>query len=84
MRRRFRRGDRVKITDRLPEMMSYHPGAGMVATVIGSYADLWPEYDPKGRAVHDYCLDIPGHGEVSWYPAEVLTPAPSDPESPGR
>ena len=54
-------GTRVKITNNLGHSMRHFYG-GKEATVMYTYAHAYWENNVK-----DYCLDIDGIGQVSWY-----------------
>ena len=54
-------GTRVRIADDLGPCMSHFP-SGMMATVMYTYAHAY-----GGTDVTSYCLDVDGHGEISWY-----------------
>ena len=58
---KFQPGTRVKITDDLGISMSHFP-SGKEATVKYTYAHAY-----GGSNVKNYCLDVDGVGEVSWY-----------------
>jgi len=58
---KFQPGTRVKIIDDLGTSMSHFP-SGKEATVKYTYAHAY-----GGDNVKNYCLDIDGVGEVSWY-----------------
>lgn len=70
---KFPPGSRVTITANLPRYMSHFPGAGKNATVAHTYAHAFGVNDP--RSLTQYCLDIDGRGQVSWYDEELLSPA---------
>ena len=61
-------GTRVRIADDLGSSMQFFP-KGRNATVKYTYAHAYGKED-----VESYCLDIDGHGEVSWYKEHQLTP----------
>lgn len=61
-------GTRVRIADDLGSSMA-HFESGKNATVRYTYAHAY-----GGSDVDSYCLDIDGHGEVSWYYESQLTP----------
>lgn len=61
-------GTRVRIADDLGSSMA-HFESGKNATVRYTYAHAY-----GGDDVDSYCLDIDGHGEVSWYHEHQLTP----------
>lgn len=61
---KFAPGARVKITDDLGPHMSHFP-SGKQATVRYTYAHACGATDE--RSLTQYCLDIDGLGEVSWY-----------------
>ena len=58
---KFPNGARVRIADNLGPYMSHFP-AGRGATVKYTYAHAY-----GGTDVKSYCLDVDGHGEISWY-----------------
>lgn len=69
---KYQRGDRVHITKNMPACMD-HFHKGVDATVIYSYEERYG--DPKTREGEpEYCVDIDGWGQVSWYYEHQLTP----------
>lgn len=69
---KFMPGTRVKIAKNLGERMSHFPSDKM-ATVQHTYAHAFDRDDE--RSLKQYCLDIDGIGEVSWYGEDQLTEA---------
>lgn len=65
---RYAAGTRVRISDDLGPRMSHFP-SGMEATVEHTYAHAY-----GGDDVLSYCLNVDGHGQVSWYYESQLTP----------
>ena len=63
---KFPNGSRVRI-GKMPPYMSHFQG-DCDATVLYTYAHAYGGCDVKS-----YCLDIDGHGEVSWYEEWQLT-----------
>jgi len=61
---KFAPGERVKIAEDLGRHMSHFP-AGKMATVRYTYAHAYGTTDE--RSLTQYCLDIDGTGEISWY-----------------
>lgn len=66
---------RVRIADCLGFTMSHFP-RGVEATVKYTYAHAYGNGD-----VRSYCLDVDGHGTVSWYHEEHLTAIENPAES---
>jgi len=64
---KFPNGSRVHIASDLGASMS-HFESDCDATVVNTYAHAY-----GGDDVKSYCLDIDGHGEVSWYEEHQLT-----------
>lgn len=58
---KFHVGSRVKITDHLESYMSHFP-SGKAATVLYTYAHAF-----GGNDIKNYCLNVDGIGQVSWY-----------------
>lgn len=67
-------GTRVRIAYDLGSTMS-HFESGKNATVRYTCAHAY-----GGDGVRSYCLDIDGHGEVSWYYESQLTPIAANSE----
>lgn len=63
---KFPIGSRVWI-GKMPPYMSHFEGE-CEATVLHTYAHAF-----GGDNVEDYCLDVDGHGEISWYEENQLT-----------
>lgn len=63
----FPMGARVRIADDLGDSMRHFP-KGRLATVRYTYAHAY-----GGDKVKDYCLDVDGLGEISWYHEHQLT-----------
>jgi hypothetical protein len=72
---RFKRGNIVKIADKLEPYMSHFP-AGVTAIVLGSYCDQFhyhtnqPCHQSDG---YSYTLLFESGGESSWYPERHLS-----------
>ena len=64
---KFPIGSRVHIAEDLGSSMS-HFQSGKDATVRYTYAHAY-----GGGNIKDYCLDIDGYGEVSWYQESQLS-----------
>lgn len=64
---KFPIGARVKIAKNLGSSMRHFP-SGVGATVRYTYAHAY-----GGDDVKSYCLDVDGHGEISWYHEHQLT-----------
>lgn len=73
---KFKPGARVKIADNLGPHMSHFP-SGKLATVRYTYAHAYRATDE--RSLSQYCLDIDGIGEVSWYDECQLSEVPNRP-----
>jgi hypothetical protein len=67
---KFKPGTRVKIAKNLGPHMSHFP-CDKMATVLYTYAHAYQSDDE--RSLKQYCLDIDGIGEVSWYEEDQLT-----------
>lgn len=67
-KQKFYRYDLVRVADDLGKTMSHFPGAGELAVVEGSYADLCHGSDRKS-----FGLMFEKHGGVSWYNESQLT-----------
>lgn len=77
---KYQAGDRVHITKDMPSCMS-HFHKGVDATVMYSDVERYVSRARYGNKHEDwregesqYCLDVDGHGEVSWYYEHQLTP----------
>ena len=68
-RQKFKPGARVKIAENLGHHMSHFP-SGTEATVHHTYAHAYQRKDE--RSLRQYCLDVDGHGLVSWYNEDQL------------
>jgi len=64
---KFHIGERVKIADDLGSSMRFFP-KGVRATVLYTYA-----YAYGGKNIKDYCLNVDGYGEISWYAEHQLS-----------
>ena len=69
---KLHKGDLVHIAANLGASMS-HFQSDTDAIVLGSYADLYPQYDTKGTQTDHYSLFIKGGGESAWYYDSQLT-----------
>ncbi len=63
---KFPCGSRVKITNS-PDHTRDHFPHGVEATVMYTYAHAY-----GGEDVYSYCLNVDGHGEISWYEEDEL------------
>lgn len=61
-------GQRVRIADDLGSSMAHFP-KGVNGTVHHTYAHAY-----GGGNTKSYCIDIDGHGQVSWYEEHQLSP----------
>ena len=69
---KFQPGDRVHIAEDLGPTMAHFP-AGRDATVRYTHAHAFGPESGEQHGLNDYCLDIDGIGEVSWYYEHQLT-----------
>jgi|HubBroStandDraft_1064217.scaffolds.fasta_scaffold01201_16 hypothetical protein len=65
---RFKKGDRVRIVEKLPPEMA-HFTAGKMATIEYSYFE---HYGGDENGKEEYSIDIDGEGSTAWYPSETL------------
>jgi len=63
---KFPINSRVKISDDLGQCMRFFPH-GVNAIVCYTYAHAF-----GGNNVKSYCLDVDGHGKISWYDEHQL------------
>lgn len=68
MTQKFFKGDLVQVGE-MPVEMSHFKG-NCKAVVLYTAAEA---YDGGARADKQYCLHVPGDGEVSWYYEDQLT-----------
>jgi len=69
---KFSKGQRVHICKDLGVCMSHFPN-DVDATVKYSYEQAFGDGELEEGEEHEYCLDLDGHGEVSWYNEWQLT-----------
>jgi hypothetical protein len=65
---RFFKGDVVRLAEQFPPYMEHFEGQGKIAVVVGSYKDLY-----QHGSETEFCLNIEGIGEVSWFPDFLMT-----------
>lgn len=66
---KFYKGDVVRLAEVFPESMAHFPGKGKVAVVIGDFEQVCGHNGSPDK----YCLYVENAGEVSWYPASLMT-----------